>query len=341
MKFNKLKNCFIIAEISANHNQNLKTAFRLIKEAKKCGVDAVKFQTYRPDTLTIDHDNKYFRIKHPKWGGQTLYQLYKKTYTPWDWFVKLKRYADQLGLTFFSSCFNKASIDLLESIGVPFHKIASFELVDLPLIKYAAKTGKPLILSTGMASFSEIREAVSTARHAGARDIMLLKCSSSYPANPESMNLRTIPHLIKSFRLPVGLSDHTLGIESACASVCLGASAIEKHFTISRKIKTPDSFFSFEPSEMQQLVKSIRTIEKSLGRVTYSLSKEEKSSKVFRRSLFIIQNIRKNGLITDKNVASIRPGYGLHPRYLNRILGKRARIELKAGTPLKLAHLTS
>lgn len=325
---------FIVAEISANHGQNFNRAVALIKKAKDCGADAVKFQTYTPDTLTTDVDNKYFRIKHPKWGGQTLYQLYKKAHTPWSWFKKLKKVADDLGIIFFSTAFDKTAVDFLEELNVPFHKIASFELVDLPLIEYIAKTKKPLILSTGMATRSEIKEAVSAAKKAGTKDIMLLKCVSSYPAKAEEMNLRTIPEMKKIFRCPVGLSDHTLGIGVSIAAVSLGASIIEKHFTLSRKYKSPDSFFSIEPQELKNLVDNIRTVEKALGCIYYGLTKEERKNRIFRRSLFVVKNIKKREMFTEDNLRSIRPAYGLAPKFHKRILGRRSKRGIKKGTPL-------
>ncbi|MFA5336863.1 MAG: pseudaminic acid synthase [Candidatus Omnitrophota bacterium] len=328
-------NVFIAAEISANHGQNFKRALALIKKAKECGADAVKFQCYTPDTLTIDCNNKYFRIKHPKWGGQTLYQLYKKAYTPWKWFKKLKQACDDLGVMFFATSFDKTSVDFLEELGVSVHKIASFELIDLPLIEYIAKTKKPLILSTGMATFSEIKEAIGTAKKAGAKDIVLLKCVSSYPAKPEEMNLRTIPDMAKKFVLPIGLSDHTLGIASSVAAVCLGARMVEKHFTVSRKIKTPDSFFSLEPQELKSLVDNIRITEKALGKISYGLTEKEKTSKIFRRSLFVVKDIKKGDLFTEENIRSIRPSAGILPKYIDIILGKKAKSAIKKGTPLK------
>ena len=336
INFKKLKNCFIVAEISANHGQNFNRAVALIKKAKECGADAVKFQCYTPDSLTINCDNKYFRIKHPKWGGQTLYQLYQKAYTPWLWFKKLKKIAEDLGLIFFATAFDKTSVDFLEELDVPIHKIASFELLDLPLIEYVAKTKKPLILSTGMATLKEIKEAVDTAKKAGARDIILLKCVSSYPAKPEEMNLRTIPDMEKRFKLPVGLSDHTLGIATSIAAVCLGAKLIEKHFCLSRKIETPDSFFSLEPQELKNLVENIRIVEKALGRVYYGLTKEEKKSRAFRRSLFVVEDIIKGEKFTENNVRSIRPNFGLHPKFLYKVIGKRAKRNIRKGTPLSL-----
>jgi len=329
------KRVFIIAEISANHAQDFKLAVKLIKEAKKAGADAVKFQAYTPDTMTLDVDNRYFRVKHKKWAGQTLYQLYKRAYTPWKWFKKLKKEANDLGIVFFATAFDRTSVDFLESIGVPLHKIASFELVDLPLIEYITKTKKPIILSTGMATVSEIREAVNIAKSAGAKDIILLKCVSNYPAIPENMNLRTIPHMEKLFNCPIGLSDHSLGIGVSVAAVSLGARVIEKHFTISRKVKTPDSFFSIEPYELKSLVESIRVAEKAMGRVRYGLTDEEKKSKVFRRSLFVVEDIRKGDLFTEQNVRSIRPANGITPKHLKTVLNKRAKVNVKRGTPLR------
>jgi pseudaminic acid synthase len=342
---NRLKDkkgaCIVVAEISANHNQDIDTAINLIKKAKDCGVDGVKFQTYTPDTLTLNVNNKYFKVHHQKWGGQTLYQLYEKAYTPWSWFNRLKKTADGLGLIFFSTAFDKKSVDLLEELDVPFHKISSFELIDLPLVAYAAKTGKPLILSTGMASIREIGEAVTTAKRAGAYDIILLKCVSSYPAKPEDMNLRTIPHMAKTFELPVGVSDHSLGIGASIAAVCLGAVMVEKHFTLSRRIKTPDSFFSMEPAEMKELMVNIRTAEKALGRVNYGLMADEKRSRIFRRSLFVVKDMRKGELFSEYNVKSIRPANGLPPKYAMRILGRSATRSLDKGTPMKWAFVCS
>ncbi len=326
---------FIIAEISANHGGNFHKAIKLIRKAKECGADAVKFQTYTPDTITIDVDTKYFKIKHKEWGGQTLYQLYKKAYTPWHWFKKLKKAADDAGILFFSTAFDKTSVDFLEEIGVPFHKIASFELVDLPLIEYMAETKKPMILSTGMAALGEINEAVNTAKKAGAKEIILLKCVSSYPARAEEMNLKTIPHLRELFDCPVGLSDHTLGIAVPIAAVSLGAKVIEKHFTLSRKHRSPDSFFSLEPDEFKELVENIRIAESALGKVRYGLTKGERQSRVFRRSLFVVDNIKKGEFFNERNLRSIRPAYGLPPKYLKTILGKKAKRDIKRGMALK------
>lgn len=331
---NKNGRVFIIAEVSANHGQDFKRAVKMIKVAKACGADAVKFQTYTPDILTIDVKNKYFTIKHPKWGGQTLHQLYKKAYTPWAWFKKLKKIADDIEIVFFSTVFDRSSVDFLEDIGVPFHKVASFELVDIPLIEYIAEKKKPLMMSTGMADNREIKEAVNAAQNSGAKDIALLKCVSSYPAKPEEMNLKVIPDMEKRYKCPIGLSDHSMGTVVSTAAVALGAKIIEKHFTISRKLKTPDSFFSLEPNELKVLVDNIRMVEKAMGRKPYAISAAERKNKVYRRSLFVVKDINKGELFTENNVRSIRPGHGLPPKYLKEIIGKKSKRNLKLGTPL-------
>jgi pseudaminic acid synthase len=324
----------VVAEVSANHGQNFNRAVSLIKKAKECGADAVKFQAYTPDTLTIDCRSKYFRIKHPKWGGQTLYELYKKAYIPWEWLRKLKKVADDAGILFFATAFDKTSVDFLEELNVRLHKISSFELVDLPLIEYAAKTKKPLMISTGMADSGEIREAVAAAKKAGAKEIILLKCVSNYPARPEEMNLRAIPYIRELFGCPVGLSDHSIGIGASVCAAALGASVIEKHFTLSRKIKTPDSFFSIEPQELKELVENVRVVEKALGEAKHKLTKEEKKSRVFRRSLFAVKDIKKGEIFSLENVQSIRPAYGLKPKHISAVLGRRAKRDIKRGTPL-------
>lgn len=333
-KVGKGRPTFVVAEISANHAHDFNIAVKALKAAKKAGADAVKFQTYTPDTMTIDVDNRYFVVHHPKWGGQTLYDLYKKAYMPWKWFRKLKKIADDCGIVLFSTAFDKTSVDFLEEVGVPVHKIASFELVDLPLIAYAAKTKKPLILSTGMASITEIKEAVKTARSAGAKDIILLKCVSSYPAKPEEMHLKTIRHMEKSFGCPIGLSDHSLGIGVSIAAVGLGAKMVEKHFTLSRRIKTPDSFFSIEPQELKELVDNVRIAEKAIGSTYRGLTADEKKLRVFRRSLFAVSDIKKGEVFDEGNIRSIRPAYGLGPKYLQRVVGKRAKQDIEKGTPL-------
>lgn len=326
---------YIVAEISANHNQKFDQAVELIKAAKEAGADAIKFQTYTPDTMTIKSDRPEFRIGGGTlWDGKTLYDLYAEAYTPWEWQPKLKEVAANLGLDFFSTAFDPTAVDFLEEIGVLVHKIASFEIVDIPLIEKMARTGKPLIISTGMATLGEIEEAVRAARNAGATQIALLKCTSAYPSPPEEMNLRTIPHLAESFGVPVGLSDHTLGIAVPVAAVALGACIVEKHFTLSRDIPGPDSAFSLEPHEFKAMVEAIRTAEKALGKVHYGVSEREAESRVFRRSLFVVKDMKAGEVFTEENVRSIRPGHGLHPRYLKEVLGRRATQDISAGTPL-------
>lgn len=335
--FKNLNRCFIIAEVSANHGQNFETAVKMIREAKRCGANAVKFQTYTPDTITLKCDKPCFQIGHSKWKGQTLHELYQKAYTPWDWFGRLKKAADEAGIIFFSAAFDTTAVDMLESLDVPFHKVASFELNDIPLIEYMAKTRKPLIMSTGMATVAEIREAVASARKAGAGEIVLLKCVSSYPAQPGDMNLRSIPDMKKRFGCAVGLSDHSMGHDAAVAAVSLGAQVVEKHFMLSKKTKTPDSFFSITPSELSDLVLHVRTSEAMLGKVFYGLSEEEKKNRSFRRSLFAVRDIREGEKLTHENVRSIRPAHGLSPKYLKQILGKKAKTAIAYGTPLNNA----
>ena len=327
---------FIIAELSANHLQKFDNAVKLIKAAKEAGADAVKLQTYTPDTITIDCDNEYFQIKQGTlWDGKTLFQLYKEAYMPWEWQPKLKEIADEIGIDLFSTAFDPTAVDFLEEMGVPVHKVASFEIVDIPLIEKMASTGKPLIISTGMATLSEIEEAVQAARKAGTTEIALLKCTSAYPAPPEEMNLRTIPHLAEAFGVPVGLSDHTLGIAVPVAAVALGARIVEKHFTLSRDIPGPDSAFSLEPQEFKAMVEAIRVAEKALGKVSYEVGEREAASRVFRRSLFVVKDMKAGEVFTHENVRSIRPGYGLPPKFLKEVLGRRAACDIKAGTPLE------
>lgn len=327
---------YIIAEMSANHGQDFNQAVQIIRAAKEAGADAIKLQTYTPDTITIDCDNEYFRIgKGTIWEGRTLYDLYQEAYTPWEWQPKLKEIADDLGLDLFSSPFDHTAVDFLEKMGVPAYKIASFELVDLPLIKRVARTGKPLIMSTGMATLSEIEEAVRAAQKAGAKQIALLKCTSAYPAPPEEMNLRTIPHLSEAFQVPVGLSDHTLGIAIPVAAVALGACMVEKHFTLSRSVPGPDSAFSLEPAEFKAMVEAIRTAEKSFGSVSYNVTEREAASRVFRRSLFVVEDMKAGDIFSEKNLRSIRPGFGLPPKYFDTLLGKPVKKDVKKGTPIR------
>jgi N-acetylneuraminate synthase len=331
---------YVVAELSANHNRNFYQAVELIKTAKNIGADAVKLQTYTPDTVTIQSAKECFRIGGGTlWDGHTLYDLYKEAYMPWEWQLKLKAIADEIGIDLFSTAFDLTAVDFLEEIGVPVHKVASFEIVDIPLIEKMARTGKTLIISTGMATLGEIEEAVRAARRAGATQIALLKCTSAYPAPPEEMNLRTMPHMAEAFGVPVGLSDHTLGIAVPVAAVALGACIVEKHFTLSRAIPGPDSAFSLEPHELKAMVEAIRSVEKALGEVHYGVSDRENKSRVFRRSLFVVKDVKAGELFSEENVRSIRPGYGLPPKYLQDVLGRRAIRDIKAGTPLSWHHI--
>ncbi len=333
---------YIVAEISANHNQDYNQAADLIKRAKEAGADAVKLQTYTPDTITMDSDSALFRRSKsaPYMPGSTLHEIYSIAYTPWEWQPKLKELADSLGITLFSTPFDKTAVDFLEGMSVPAYKVASFEIIDTPLIEYIAGKGKPMIISTGMATLGEIDEAVRAARKGGNTQVALLKCTTAYPAPPGEMNLRTIPHMSQAFGVPVGLSDHTLGIAVPVAAVALGACIVEKHFTLSRSIPGPDTAFSLEPQELKVMVEVIRTAEQSLGRIQYEVSEKEANSRTFRRSLFVVKDIRAGEPFTDENVRSIRPGHGLHPRYLNEVIGKHARQDISRGTPLTLEMIS-
>ena len=333
-QISKGKATYIIAEMSGNHNQDFNQAVKIIEAAKEAGADAVKLQTYTPDTITIDCDNEFFRIKGTIWEGKTLYDLYREAYTPWEWQPQLKKIANDLGMDLFSTPFDHTAVDFLEKMDVPVYKVASFELVDLPLLRKIAQTGKPIIMSTGMATLTEIDEAVQTIKNAGGNQLALLKCTSAYPAPPEEMNLRTIPHLAEAFCVPVGLSDHTLGSAVSVAAVSLGACIVEKHFTLSRKDPGPDSTFSSEPHEFKEMVKAIRVTEEALGKVSYEITEKQRESRVFRRSLFVVKDIKEGERFTEENVRSIRPGYGLHTRYLEVILGRKAKNDIAKGTPL-------
>lgn len=325
---------YIVAELSANHNQSFDKAVELIRAAKHVGADAVKLQTYTADTITIASDRPEFRIQGTLWDGRTLHDLYGEAYTPWEWQPKLKKIANDLGLDLFSSPFDASAVDFLESMDVPAYKLASFELVDIPLIEKMARTGKPLIISTGMATVEEIEEAVLAARRVGATQIALLKCTSSYPAPPEEMNLRTIPELARCFDVPCGLSDHSMTVAVPVAAVALGACIMEKHLTLSRSEPGPDSAFSLEPREFKEMVDAVRTAEKALGDVHFGVSAREASSRVFRRSLYVVQDIKRGELFTAANVRSIRPAHGLHTRHLPEVLGQTAACDLPRGTPL-------
>ncbi len=327
---------YLVAEMSANHHGKFDEAAEIMKAAKAAGADAVKIQTYTADTITIASDREPFLIgKGTLWEGRNLHDLYEEAHTPWDWQPKLKKIADGLGLGFFSSPFDETAVDFLEKMGAPAYKVASFEVVDLPLLRRVARTGKPVIMSTGMATLEEIQEAVAALREAGAGPLALLKCTSAYPAPPEEMNLATIHHLRETFGVAVGLSDHTLGIAVPLAAVALGACIIEKHFTLSREKPGPDSAFSLEPGEFKALAEAVQTVEKSLGRVNYEPGPREKESRVFRRSLFVVQDVKAGEPFTAANVRSIRPGHGLHTRHLAEVLGATAARDVARGTPLR------
>jgi len=326
---------YVVAEMSANHGHDYNHAVRILEAAAAAGADAIKLQTYTADTLTIACDNEFFRIRGTQWDGRSLHDLYREAFTPWEWHEPLKEAAAKLGLHFFSTPFDASSVAFLERLDVPAYKIASFELIDVPLLREVARRGKPIIASTGMATYVEIEEAVTTMRGAGATEIALLKCTSGYPARPEEMHLRTIPHLASAFAVPVGLSDHTLGTSVAVAAVALGASIIEKHLTLSRSDGGPDSSFSLEPHEFREMVAAVRTAERAVGDVRYEVSPHEAASRAFRRSLFVVQDIRVGEVFTPDNVRSIRPGFGLHPRHLDEVLGGRATRAIARGTPLE------
>jgi len=331
---------YVIAELSANHNQNFEQAVRIVHAAKAAGADAVKLQTYTADTITLRSDKECFRIAGGTlWDGRTLHDLYQEAFTPWEWQPKLKQVADELGLHLFSSAFDDSAVDFLEQMNVTAHKVASFELVDVGLIQKMARTGKPLIMSTGMATEEEIAEAVQTARQAGATQIALLKCTSAYPAPSEEANLLTIPELARRFDCPAGLSDHTMGIAVAVAAVALGARIIEKHLCLSRADGGPDSAFSLEPEEFKAMVDAVRTAEKALGSPQFAAGKREANSLRFRRSLFVVEDVKQGDLFTKQNVRSIRPADGLHPRHLGEVLGQRAACNIERGTPLSWDHV--
>ena len=327
---------YIVAEMSANHGHDFERAVEILHAASEAGADAVKLQTYTPDTMTIDCGNDYFKIGEGTiWQGRNLHDLYREAHTPWEWQPKLKTIANDLGLALFSTAFDASAVDFLEDMGVSVHKIASFENVDLPLIEKAAGTGKPLIISTGMASLEEIDEAVQTARRAGATQVALLKCTSAYPAVPEEMHLRTIADMAERFSVPVGLSDHTLEAVVPDAALALGVCLVEKHFTLSRDLPGPDSAFSLEPAELKAMVQAVRIAEKALGAVQYGGSEREAASRQFRRSLFITQDVSAGDQVTAENVRCIRPGQGLHPRHYNDVLSRRFSRSFSRDTPLE------
>lgn len=330
------KKPLIVAEMSGNHNQSLERALAIVDAAAKAGVDAVKLQTYTADTMTLDISEREFfdADRESLWYGESLYALYQKAHTPWEWHKPIFDRCKELGIMGFSTPFDATAVDFLEELYVPCYKIASFENIDLPLIKKVAQTGKPMIVSTGMASLAELDDLVRTVRENGCTDLTLLKCTSSYPATPEGTNLLTIPHMRELFGCKVGLSDHTLGIGAAVASVALGASAIEKHFTLSRADGGVDSAFSMEPEEMAQLVRECEAAVQALGCVSYDVAEQERKSLQFRRSLYIVEDMKKGDVITEKNMRSIRPGMGLSPKYYDVVLGKRVNCDVKRGTGL-------
>lgn len=327
---------YFIAELSCNHNQDIKQAYKLIDEAHKSGANAIKLQTYTADTMTINSDKPYFKdcLKGSIWEGETLYNLYKRAYTPWEWTQELKEYANKLGMDLFSSPFDVTAVDFLEELEIPCYKIASFEIVDHVLIKRIAQTGKPVIISSGMASRGELEEAVNLLRKNGCNQIAMLKCTSAYPAKPEDANLITLQNMAQTFDVIPGLSDHTLGVEVPITAVALGAKIIEKHFTLSRESGSPDDAFSLTPDEFKQMVDSVRIVEKAIGKVTYGGTKSEEECKKFRKSLFIVKDVKRGDILTKENIRSIRPGYGLHTRYYEEILGKKVREDIERGEPL-------
>ena len=327
---------FIIAEMSANHLQDYDRAVETIRKAKWAGADAIKLQTYTPDTITIDCNNEYFQIKQGTiWDGTTLYKLYEEAYTPWEWQPKLKEIAEEEGLILFSSPFDNTAVDFLEEMNVPAYKIASFEITDISFIEYIASRGKPIIISTGIATLSDIEEALAACKRMGNSQVSLLKCTSAYPSPMEDINLKVIPNMKDTFNTIVGLSDHTLGHTVALGAVALGAKIVEKHFTLNREDGGPDAKFSMEPDEFKEMVERIRYLEKALGQVTYELTEKQKKSREHSRSLFVVKDVKQGEVFTSENVKSIRPGFGLATKYIGEIVGKRARCDIKKGTPMR------
>ena len=330
---------YVIAEMSANHNGNIDNAFRIIEAAEKAGADAVKLQTYRPDTITIDCDNEDFQIRGGLWNGTSLYALYQQAHMPWEWHAPLFEHARKIGITIFSSPFDNTAVDLLENLNAPAYKIASFEAVDLPLIKYVANTGKPMIISTGLADADEIAEAIEAAYAGGCKELALLHCVSGYPAPASDYNLRTIPDMIRRFGLVTGLSDHTLDNSTAITSIALGASIIEKHFTLNRGGGGPDDSFSLEPNEMAELCNGTRTAWEALGSVNYQRKPSELGNATFRRSLYFVKDLHRGDIITADAIKSIRPGFGVAPKYLENFVGAVLASDVKRGTPANFDHI--
>jgi pseudaminic acid synthase len=337
-----MRKTFIIAELSANHNGSKKTAIETIKAAKRAGADAIKLQTYTADTITLDCRNDDFKINQGTlWDGKYFYDLYLEAYTPWEWHEELFKVAHQEGLICFSTPFDKSAVDFLESLNNPIYKIASFEITDIPLIEYAAKKMKPIIISTGIATLDDIQLAVDTCRSVGNNDITVLKCTSSYPAPIEEANLVMIQDIANRFQVKAGLSDHTMGSLAVITAVALGATVIEKHFIIDRSIGGPDAAFSMDEKEFTQMVKEIRTVEKAIGEVSYGLTKKMKLGRNFSRSLYVAEDMKKGDIITEKNVRSVRPGYGLHPKYWHKIVGKKVNRDLEKGMKFSLNCINS
>jgi len=326
---------YIIAEMSANHAGSKERALEIIRAAKEAGADCVKVQTYTPETMTLDSDKKWFKIDKGTWEGENLYSLYEKAYTPWEWQEDLKKEAERIGIDFFSTPYENTAVDFLEDLDLEFYKVASFSITNIPFLKYLSKKNKPIIMSTGMATLAEIDEAVRTIRNEGNGKLALLNCSSAYPSIPDDMNLKKIKNLEDTFDLPVGLSDHSLGSVAAVTSIAMGAKIIEKHFCMSRKIENPDASFSMEPDEFKKMVDDIRAAEKAIGKVDYSVSKKEKESSIFRRSIFVTEDIKAGEELTEKNIKIIRPGYGLKPKHWDKALKSKSINDIKKGTPLK------
>ncbi len=330
-----LSKVFIIGEISANHGNDIEIVKKTIKKLKELGADAVKIQTYTAETITLDCDNDFFKIKGTSlWDGMKLYDLYKEASTPWEWHKELFNYAKEIGITLFSTPFDNTAVDLLEECGNPIYKVASFEITDIPLIEYIASKNKPIIMSTGIATFEEIKDAVEACERAGNTDITLLKCTSQYPAKLEDANLKTMIDMKEKFGVKVGLSDHTMGSIVPISAAALGAEVIEKHFIIDREIGGPDASFSMTPNEFEEMVKQVREVEKTLGLVDYSLTEKKIKSRKFARSLFVVKDIKKGEIFTEENLRSIRPGDGLPPKFLKDIIGKKAKCDVEFGTPL-------
>ncbi|MFN5333773.1 MAG: pseudaminic acid synthase [Bacteroidota bacterium] len=330
---------FIIAELSANHNGSLEVALETVRAAKRAGADCIKLQTYTADTITINSDKDDFLIKGTIWNGKNLYQLYQEAYTPWEWHAEIMKVAKEVGLVFFSSPFDKTSVDFLESLDVPAYKIASFEITDIPLIEYVASKGKPVIISTGIATHEDIELALDACYRMGNKEVALLKCTSSYPAPIEEANMIMVKDIAARYGVLTGLSDHTMGGTVPVVATCFGARIIEKHFILDRSIGGPDASFSLNEGEFTDMVKAVREAEKAIGLVDYNLTEKQKKGRVFSRSLYVVEDIKAGDIVTEKNVRSIRPGFGLHPKYYASILGKTVKQDMKAGTPFLLDHI--